>query len=135
MKYIFPRQFGLHNVFTSKVDTRETAQPLKDYTFREDEISRVEERKVSRHSRHFESGVEHGAKESVKIPKRLRGMTVELVKKLQIQNQRCPYKELLRHYCPQGVSTKPSQGWINRATADHALVDRTVEARSFKLPA
>ena len=32
MKYIFPRQFGLHNVFTSPVDLRETVQPFKDYT-------------------------------------------------------------------------------------------------------
>ncbi|KAK6495865.1 hypothetical protein TWF481_002910 [Arthrobotrys musiformis] len=38
LKYIFPRAFGLHNVFTSTVDKRDTAQTFKDYTLREDEI-------------------------------------------------------------------------------------------------
>jgi len=39
MKHIFPRQFGLHNVFTSNVDSREMARAFKDYTLREQEIS------------------------------------------------------------------------------------------------
>ncbi|KAK6344067.1 hypothetical protein TWF696_007713 [Orbilia brochopaga] len=38
LKYIFPRAFGLHNVFTSTVDRRDTAQKFKDYTLREEEI-------------------------------------------------------------------------------------------------
>ncbi|KAF3191458.1 hypothetical protein TWF788_006057 [Orbilia oligospora] len=38
LKYIFPRAFGLHNVFTSTVDKQDTAQIFKDYTLREDEI-------------------------------------------------------------------------------------------------
>ncbi|RPB11270.1 hypothetical protein P167DRAFT_230450 [Morchella conica CCBAS932] len=41
LKYIFPRQFNLHNAFTSIVDRRETVQPLKDYTMREKEIAAV----------------------------------------------------------------------------------------------
>ncbi|KAL1981064.1 hypothetical protein VTN96DRAFT_3129 [Rasamsonia emersonii] len=79
MKYIFPRQFGLHNVFTSAVDSRETTQPFKDYTLREDEIAR---------------------RESTKLPKRLRGKALALVQQLQKRHQRCSYTELLRHYCP-----------------------------------
>ena len=39
MKYIFPKQFGLHNAFSSAVDPRETVQPFKDYTLREREIA------------------------------------------------------------------------------------------------
>ncbi|RYP54201.1 hypothetical protein DL768_000980 [Monosporascus sp. mg162] len=39
MMYMFPRQFGLHNVFTSRVNFKETSQRLKDYTLREDEIA------------------------------------------------------------------------------------------------
>ncbi|KAK6357467.1 hypothetical protein TWF718_001777 [Orbilia javanica] len=41
LKYIFPRAFGLHNVFTSTVDKRDTAQTFKDYTLREDEIDAI----------------------------------------------------------------------------------------------
>lgn len=40
LKYIFPRQFGLHNVFTSVVDRYETSLPFKDYFTREEEIAR-----------------------------------------------------------------------------------------------
>lgn len=101
MKYIFPRQFGLHNVFTSKVDTRETVQPLKDYTVREDEIVCVEELKRIRHHG-YEAG-QGEPRESVKIPKRLRGKAVELVQRLQRRNNCCPYTELLRYYCPVEV--------------------------------
>ena len=81
--YIFPRQFGLHNVFTDDVDPRQTVQPFKDYTLREDEIN-----------------ARYSSAENPKIPKRLRGQAVQLVRKLQIQHARCPYKKLLEHYCP-----------------------------------
>lgn len=94
MKYIFPRQFGLHNVFTSVTDNRQTVQPFKDYTMREDEIAQARRRTRS-----------IGANdESQKIPKRLRGMVLDLVQKLQNRNKRCSYVELLRYYCPSEVS-------------------------------
>ncbi|KAI9884054.1 MAG: hypothetical protein M1823_004168 [Watsoniomyces obsoletus] len=106
LRYIFPRQFGLHNVFTSKVDPRETVQPFKDYTMREDEL------------KHHEKGV-GGAGDSdrigrpltVKIPKRLRGRAVQLVAQLQQRHRRCAYKALLEHYCPQqgGPVISPAQ--------------------------
>lgn len=83
MMYIFPRQFGLHNVFTKNVDTRETVQPFQDYTLREDEINK----KLSELS-------------PAKVPRRLRGRGVELMEKLQLQHSRCAYKKLLDHYCP-----------------------------------
>lgn len=78
MKYIFPRHFGLHNVFTSKVDSRETTQPFKDYTLREKEITGT----------------------SNKLPKRLRGLCFDMIQQLQRRHYRCSYVELLRHYCP-----------------------------------
>lgn len=86
MMYLFPRQFGLHNVFTSHVDSRETVQPFKDYTLREEEIKSK-----------YKSG-------KIKIPKRLRGETIAMVRKLQILHSRCPYQKLLEHYCPVGAS-------------------------------
>lgn len=118
MKYIFPRQFRLHNVFTSKPDFRQTVQPLKDYTMREDEISQSAQRDAN-----------GGLEESIKIPKRLRGKTVELVRKLQKRNKNCPYVELLRYYCPSEVSEPCS---FLYARAD--IVAWSVEARPRWLP-
>ncbi|KFY02560.1 hypothetical protein O988_02079 [Pseudogymnoascus sp. VKM F-3808] len=86
LKYIFPRQFGLHNVFDSVVDYRETVQPFKDYTLREDEIRRLPPN--------------HKGASSTKIPRRLRGSLVKLVQKLQILHRRCPYSQMIAHYCP-----------------------------------
>ncbi|KAI2468812.1 hypothetical protein F4781DRAFT_251638 [Annulohypoxylon bovei var. microspora] len=88
MMYIFPRQFGLHNAFTSKVDFKETAQRIKDYTLREEEIlekfGRLNDESTTR----------------VKTPKRLRGMVAELIRKLQVLHQRCSYSKLIQHHCP-----------------------------------
>lgn len=89
---IFPRQFGLHNVFTSTIDSRETAQPFKDYTLREEEINRM----YGGHPRY--------SKEKPKIPKRLRGEAMLLVAKLSKLHSRCSYKQLLDYYCPPLVS-------------------------------
>ncbi|EEA24977.1 Telomerase reverse transcriptase [Talaromyces marneffei ATCC 18224] len=97
MKYIFPRQFGLHNVFTSVVDSRETVQPFKDYTLREEEIARS---KVGQGSLFQQV--------RPKIPKRLRGGPLHLVQRLQKHSQICSYTELLRHYCPVS-ETEPSK--------------------------
>ncbi|RYO73581.1 hypothetical protein DL764_010545 [Monosporascus ibericus] len=60
MMYMFPRQFGLHNVFTSRVDFKETSQRLKDYTLREDEIT-------------AKFGQPHEPGFRIHLPKRLRG--------------------------------------------------------------
>lgn len=93
MKYIFPRQFGLHNVFTSSVDLRETVQPFKDYTLREQEITQHQRRIRLKHANSTEAPITH-------IPKRLRGQAMALVKKLQKLHSQCYYVELLKHYCP-----------------------------------
>ncbi|KAI5927818.1 hypothetical protein F4810DRAFT_284831 [Camillea tinctor] len=87
MMYMFPRQFGLHNVFTSKVNLKETSQRLKDYTLREEEIA-------EKFGRLGDPNVR------VRTPKRLRCRANELVRRLQILHQRCSYSELLQHYCP-----------------------------------
>lgn len=89
LMYIFPRQFNLHNVFTSDVEPRgSTVQPFKDYTLREDEIHKSYKELTS-----------------VKTPKRLRGLTSELVRKLQIRHSRCSYKEMLTYYCAASPSS------------------------------
>ena len=98
MKYIFPRQFGLHNAFTSKVDSRETVQPFKDYTLREQEITQADRQKS------LKRGGRSGLPMKPLLPKRLRGATYDLVKALQRRHARCSYVELLKHYCPVRVS-------------------------------
>lgn len=89
MAYMFPRQFGLHNVFTSDVDRTRTAQKFQDYTLREEELS-AKFRKVD------------GDKSALRIhlPKRLRGEAKRLTQRLQILHARCSYISLLEHYCP-----------------------------------
>ncbi|KAL9099832.1 MAG: hypothetical protein Q9163_004720 [Psora crenata] len=103
MKYIFPKQFSLHNVFTSKVDYKETVQPLKDYTLREEEIAQQEHRLKSRLP--FLQDLEQ------RIPRRLRGEPVKLVRELQRRHSRCSYSEILEYHCPKGSNssaTKPN---------------------------
>jgi telomerase reverse transcriptase len=93
MMYIFPRQFRLHNAFTSAVDRRQTAQRFQDYTLREEEIAvkfpppEAGKKKLTRH-----------------IPKRLRGKATHLVQRLQVLHTRCSYAEMLHHYCPVSTS-------------------------------
>lgn len=99
MMYIFPRQFGLHNVFTSVVDRQQTAQKFQDYTLREEEIAKK-----------FPKPAE-GEKTKVKIPKRLRGKTQELVHKFQVLHGRCAYAEMLGYYCPVCLCLSPSLIW------------------------
>ena len=98
LRYMFPRQFGMHNVFTSRVDSRETAMPFKDYTLREKEIHHAMERELT------QKGLSHDANAIKKwkshIPKRLRGDVVAMVDKMRKLNSKCSYMEMLRHYCP-----------------------------------
>ncbi|KAI9814856.1 MAG: hypothetical protein M1832_005658 [Thelocarpon impressellum] len=65
---MFPRQFGLHNVFTSTVDTRETVQPFKDYTLREREI--LQQGQLNK----LKGGASLRSSKN-KLPRRLRGTT------------------------------------------------------------
>lgn len=88
MMYMFPRQFGLHNVFTSNVDHSQTAQKFQDYTLREEEITTK-----------FAVVDEDKQRLRVQVPKRLRGLPRHLIQRLQILHARCSYSELLQHYC------------------------------------
>ena len=106
MKYIFPRQFGLHNVFTSTVDPKETAQPFKDYTLREQEIFQVQRRTL------LKLNSDRIDPQPVKqhLPPRLRGTAFDLVRKLQRLHSQCSYHELFKHYCPRTHVKSHEQG-------------------------
>jgi telomerase reverse transcriptase len=102
LKYIFPRQFNLHNVFTSSVDSRETTQPLKDYTLRESEIAK---------------------NPSSKLPKRLRGHVLDLVRSMRKAHANMSYVELLRHYCPlPGLDIQSNNKQVQNATPETSVV-------------
>jgi telomerase reverse transcriptase len=96
MKYIFPRQFRLHNVFSCKIDYRQTAQPFKDYTLREAEIQSTPNDVEREHC----TTSNEAKPPALRLPKRLRGRIVELISTLRKRHQKCSYVELLRYYCP-----------------------------------
>lgn len=87
--YMFPRQFGLHNAFTSHVDRTKTAQKFQDYTLREEEISVK-----------FPKTTDEDQRLSARVPKRLRGEVERLIQRMQTFHARCSYAQLLEHHCP-----------------------------------
>ncbi|SPO40058.1 uncharacterized protein PSFLO_05540 [Pseudozyma flocculosa] len=78
LKYIFPRQFGLDNVFTTPKDSRVTSQPLNDYTTRETELR---------------------SRGPAKTPNRLR-QALPLVALMIRRHDKLDYKKLLDRCCP-----------------------------------
>ncbi|KAK6429339.1 Telomerase reverse transcriptase [Oleoguttula sp. CCFEE 5521] len=131
MQHIFPRQFGLHNVFTSTTDRMETAQQFRDYTNREEEIARL---LVQRHL-----GYTAGSHTNVKCPHRLRGAASSLVRSIRERHNRCSYKALLDHHCPSAVVDDAANlGSLAQASRSQqvaafckAVVQRVFPARSF----
>ncbi|KAK5122386.1 hypothetical protein LTR85_003970 [Meristemomyces frigidus] len=97
MKYIFPRQHGLHNAFTSQSDPKDTAQPFKDYSIREKEIARSGLRQRQKRTNNMQVDLE--ARPS-HLPKRLRGKVFALVRRIRKRHARCAYHALLQHHCP-----------------------------------
>ena len=87
MRYVFPRQFKLHNVFTFQADHRQTTQPAKDYTFREEEFRGLSDEQLC------------------KLPKRLRGRPLDLIRRMRKRHRSCALTQLLAHYCPVTVNT------------------------------
>ena len=110
MKYVFPRQFGLHSVFTSETDRKDTTQQFKDYTLREQEITQsVQDWRRRR-------GSESGAI-IPPVPKRLTGGLGHLIFRLRKKHKICSYASLLNHYCPRFSGKQDDQvGTIQQAT-------------------
>lgn len=97
VEYLFPAQFGLHNVFTSSVDPKDTAQIFKDYTLREKEITRQQQARILKQRLAGKGAVV----KSPSLPKRLRGKALDLVQRLRKRHTTCAYAALLDHYCPK----------------------------------
>ncbi|TID27305.1 telomerase reverse transcriptase [Venturia nashicola] len=103
MKYIFPRQFKLHNVFTFVRDHKETALPFKDYNLRETEIRQKDGGLQTK------AAVKSKAESAPKpvLPKRLRSVAFDLVQSLRKLHHKCAYVELLKHHCPISTDLQP----------------------------
>lgn len=99
MKYIFPRQCGLQHVF-APTSRNGTADQFKAHASREKEIAEAAKPKKPRHL-HY---IDDLGNSSLKLPKRLRGQTVDLVRAMRVRHARCSYSELLKYYCPTDVS-------------------------------
>ncbi|ETI28779.1 hypothetical protein G647_01230 [Cladophialophora carrionii CBS 160.54] len=118
LKYIFPRQFGLHNVFRSKARADETTQKYIDYTFREQEITSQRKRSPSW------------------TPRRLRGETIRLVRKIHRNHKACSYSQLLRHYCPlissqcQGQAAQPGRADLSLPSSDPLVTQHLLSGTS-----
>lgn len=128
MMYMFPRQFGLHNVFSSNVDPTMTTQKFQDYTLREEEIAK-----------YLKSDTMIRA--IPKTPKRMRGSVKTLVRSLQVHHGRCSYFELLRHYCPsmldesiQMASTAYTDPSGNLGHGNHQPGSASTQRRRRKTP-
>lgn len=117
MMYMFPRQFGLHNVFTSQVDHTQTAQKFQDYTLREEEITRK-----------FCTSGEGTQHFKAHIPKRLRGPPQHLVERLRVFHDRCSYAKLLEHYCPVRCLISAHPAWLANQSVVGARPEQTPDA-------
>ena len=104
-KYLFPNQFGLHNVLNSDVDRKDTSQPFQDYTLREKEIARAELRR----KRQLSADGESDRRLKPWVPKRLRSEALELILSLRKRHCKCPYAALLQYYCPPATKEAHDQ--------------------------
>ncbi|KTW32040.1 telomerase reverse transcriptase [Pneumocystis jirovecii RU7] len=113
---IFPRQFHLHNVFTSIVDRKDTVQFLKDYTVKVCSSFHAGNRRIS-------------------VPKRLRKF-LKILPVLQRRHKLCFYKIMLDYYCPikkYYFDINPSdmnQTYIDR---HHELLDNYLNTRNMQV--
>ncbi|KJZ73514.1 hypothetical protein HIM_07070 [Hirsutella minnesotensis 3608] len=92
MMCVFPKQFGMHNVFISDSKPSKPVQSANKW----EEHASWEQRVAA----HFPVDKDSGKISLPKIPRRLRGSAKHLVQKLQILHARCSYAETLKHYCP-----------------------------------
>ncbi|BFZ57804.1 Telomerase reverse transcriptase [Savitreella phatthalungensis] len=85
LQYIFPREWGLHNVFTSQVDKTITHASFQEYSLRLDVNTESCRRRY---------------------PKRLRNeKLLSAIDSLYRRHHSCPYHALLQDYCPTRTGT------------------------------
>ncbi|KAJ5166723.1 uncharacterized protein N7482_005504 [Penicillium canariense] len=101
MNYIFPRQFGLLNAFASTANRTDSSHCFKSCVFREAEISRlIDEQQQRRPAPKGDQTYVDKGSACMKLPRRLRGQAIELVRRLRVRHAKCSYQNLLDYYCP-----------------------------------
>ncbi|SGZ26907.1 BQ5605_C025g09993 [Microbotryum silenes-dioicae] len=91
-KYIFPRQFGLHNVFTYP-KPRLNVEVVSDHHDREIEIKKLG---------------------TVKTPERVKP-TLPMLQRMMLLHSRCNYRKMLDRYCPKKVTKEANLSQAERA--------------------
>lgn len=86
--HLFPRQFGLQNVFSPP--TGQVPLALRNFVAREKEI-------VAK----FGGNKTQDKELKVPVPKRLRGTPLDLVEKMRTLHRKCVYPALFKYYCPE----------------------------------
>lgn len=104
---LFPLQYKLHNVFSSEVDRKETAQPFKDYTMRNNELARQTRR-----------------------PKCLPLQILQLISALLHRHHRTSYRKILEYHCPD--KTKLSHADVSSVSLLSSLSRRMTTQRQIE---
>jgi hypothetical protein len=117
LKYIFPKQFGLHNVFTNLTDRRETTHAFKDYTDREAEITASLKDKDQ------------------KAYRRLGKRILDLILKMQKAHQQISYHELIHYYCSnrEGRSEKEVEMVNDEKETSKELTQKEISTISTRM--
>jgi len=124
---VFPRASGLHNVFTSKNDWKDSAHAYKDYTIRDRELNRAEIRWKEKKARDSEEA----CSTEQPLPKRLRHGVEALIHRMRRRHAKCSYGSLFAHYCPKPAATAVN-GSIAHASPS-AQVSAFCRAAVFKV--
>lgn len=106
MYHIFPLQYKIHNVFSSEINRKETVQPLKDYTMREDEPVA-----------------------NLRRPRCLSVAVADRIHRLHISHDRTSYKELLEYHCPARATEKPFE--MSNTTLPSSSSEKVKTQRRF----
>ena len=117
LKYIFPRQFGLHNPFTYSTDRRETTHAFKDYTDREAEIATAPKDR------------------DLKVYKRLGPKLLPLIVKMQKLHKQCSFHALINHYCSSssvGADTDIEMSFMDHKDRSKELTQKEISMISTK---
>ncbi|EPQ64549.1 Bgt-2774 [Blumeria graminis f. sp. tritici] len=108
LMFMFPRQFGLHNIFSSGSDSSQNIQSCYHDKIREKEIKD-----------------RYPSQNSIKIPKRLRGKPSALTERMHALHKKCSYRKLLEYYCP--ASTHKDANFTSMESNAKEVINKSIE--------
>lgn len=129
LMYVFPREFGLHNAFTSEVDRKDTSHQFKDYHIRDDEIVRLRQKWRYRSAQTRALDI----RTMPPLPNRLRGPIAAIAAGCLRRQDRLAYFALLNHYCPRPCSQQLDRTQTIRQASHPAQVSAFCRAVLFKV--